>query len=315
MSIKQCVNCPGAVDHSTAECPVMRAKLMPCPFCGKEPAPYHKGVGCVTTGCIINGLHLDYDKWQQRASLPVGVPDEVLVELLHTAKKHLELHAQEASHPGQYKLINRIDAALNAAPAAPTVKAELVPTPEFVWVRLLAALAGDNGCPFTASTDDYREAKPALMDLIGAGFFRDDAGSLDGDIWTVAAGEQGEAAARFASCSDAYAVLSGVLNRVFDRPEEAPTVKAEQAQCSCVYATSENTPSVRKGYEVGGYLKEECQACAGSSAQQSAGERVSVDSGELSEALGRVSAGLETELAAINQLRTLLANHKTGETP
>lgn len=110
--------------------------------------------------------------------------------------------------------------------AVTAVKAEQVPTPEFVWVRLLEALHGDNGGAFTASTDDYREAKPALVQLIAAGFFRDDADSLDGDIWAVAAGEQGEAAARFASCPDAYAVLSDVLNRVFDRPDEAPSLPA-----------------------------------------------------------------------------------------
>lgn len=52
----------------------MDAELLPCPFCNKKPAPYHKGVGCVTSGCILNGLHLDYDKWQARASLPVSVP-------------------------------------------------------------------------------------------------------------------------------------------------------------------------------------------------------------------------------------------------
>lgn len=49
------------------------------------------------------------------------------------------------------------------------------------------------------------------------------------------------------------------------------------------------------------------------SAQQFAPERVSVDNGELSDALGRVFAGLETELAAINQLRVLLASNGRGE--
>ena len=126
--------------------------------------------------------------------------------------------------PGAYRKFYAI--AVDSSPAAPTVKAEQVPTPEFVWVRLLEALAGDNGCPFTASTDDYREAKPALVQLIAAGLFRDDADSLDGDIWTIAAGEQSEAAARFASCADAYAVLSDVLNRVFERPDEAPSLPA-----------------------------------------------------------------------------------------
>lgn len=32
-------------------------------------------------------------------------------------------------------------------------------------------------------------------------------------------------------------------------------------KCQCVYATSENTGSVRKGYEMGGYVKEFCAAC------------------------------------------------------
>lgn len=36
---------------------------------------------------------------------------------------------------------------------------------------------------------------------------------------------------------------------------------ASAARCACVYATSANTESVRKGYEMGGYLKEECSAC------------------------------------------------------
>lgn len=31
--------------------------------------------------------------------------------------------------------------------------------------------------------------------------------------------------------------------------------------CTCVYATSKNTESVRKGYEMGGYIKQECAAC------------------------------------------------------
>ena len=31
--------------------------------------------------------------------------------------------------------------------------------------------------------------------------------------------------------------------------------------CKCVYATAANTPSVRSGHEMGGYLKEECDEC------------------------------------------------------
>lgn len=39
---------------------------------------------------------------------------------------------------------------------------------------------------------------------------------------------------------------------------------SEELKCTCVYATSANTESVRKGYEMGGYLKAECEACKSS---------------------------------------------------
>lgn len=39
--------------------------------------------------------------------------------------------------------------------------------------------------------------------------------------------------------------------------KSAPTPSA----CTCVYATAANTESVRKGYVMGGYVKEECAAC------------------------------------------------------
>jgi hypothetical protein len=157
------------------------------------------------------------------SGLPMGAPDgympipttEQLADALENVRSYHDMSAELIAPELLANLL-----------AATTVKAEQAPTPEFVWVRLLEALAGDNGCPFTASTDDYREAKPALVQLIAAGFFRDDADSLDGDIWTIAAGEQSEAAARFASCADAYAVLSDVLNRVFERPDEAPSLPA-----------------------------------------------------------------------------------------
>lgn len=45
---------------------------------------------------------------------------------------------------------------------------------------------------------------------------------------------------------------SGPPDEDFDDSEEP---------CSCVYATSENTESVRKGFEMGGYLKVECDYC------------------------------------------------------
>ncbi|BCP56230.1 hypothetical protein K32_48470 [Kaistia sp. 32K] len=111
---------------------------------------------------------------------------------------------------------------------ASVADAEPAPTPEFVWVRLLEAMHGDNGAAFTASTDDYREASGPLADLIAAGFFRGDADSLDGDIWMAASGEETEAAVRFERCADAYAALSAVLNRVFERDDQAYDRNAER---------------------------------------------------------------------------------------
>ncbi len=35
----------------------------------------------------------------------------------------------------------------------------------------------------------------------------------------------------------------------------------DAVKCTCVYATSDNTPAVRSGHEMGGYLKEECLYC------------------------------------------------------
>lgn len=41
--------------------------------------------------------------------------------------------------------------------------------------------------------------------------------------------------------------------------------------CTCVYATAANTPSVRDGVEMGGYLKEECAACKAKYPEQAEG--------------------------------------------
>ena len=38
-------------------------------------------------------------------------------------------------------------------------------------------------------------------------------------------------------------------------------------KCTCVYATAKNTDSVRKGFEMGGYLKHECDACKAANEQ------------------------------------------------
>lgn len=167
--LKECVNCPGAVDHSTAECPL-------------------------------------------RASLPVGVPDGWKLVPVEPTPEMVSA-AEEAHMPfGDMDIALRM--AILSAPAAQPAAV----TPEFVWLRLLEAMSCDNGCAFTSSTDDYREAKPAIIALIAAGFFASNYDDLDGDIWMVAAGEQGEASARFEGHASAYVMLSNVLNRVFEQP-------------------------------------------------------------------------------------------------
>jgi hypothetical protein len=49
---------------------------------------------------------------------------------------------------------------------------------------------------------------------------------------------------------------------------------SKQQACTCVYATSDNTDSVRKGYEMGGYLKQECDACKAAATTASTGPKV-----------------------------------------
>lgn len=52
--------------------------------------------------------------------------------------------------------------------------------------------------------------------------------------------------------------------------------------CKCVYATAENTPSVRTGHEMGGYLKEECDECKGMGKISTADQiRARIESGKL----------------------------------
>lgn len=74
-------------------------------------------------------------------------------------------------------------------------------------------------------------------------------------------------------------LVSGRVWEIFEKSDhdkiveaDLQSVKVETARkylerisedvCRCVYATAKNTPSVRKGYGMGGYLKSECAACA-----------------------------------------------------
>jgi hypothetical protein len=84
---QQCVNCPGAEDHSTAQCPLVSeqnkdAELLPCPHCngGAEMRLYDGDyfVQCVecfaSTAADYQTEQAAAEKWNRR-SLPVGVPD------------------------------------------------------------------------------------------------------------------------------------------------------------------------------------------------------------------------------------------------
>lgn len=46
--------------------------LLPCPFCGAEPAPFWNGVGCVTAKCAMDGLHISIEAWNRRATQPAA---------------------------------------------------------------------------------------------------------------------------------------------------------------------------------------------------------------------------------------------------
>lgn len=97
------------------------------------------------------------------------------------------------------------------------------PSPEWVWVQLLDALHADNGGPFTASTQDFREARPAIAAMINiGGYFRNSNFGLGGDIWEAAAGEEGEAIERFSGRAEDYAKLSKILNRIFEHGCDSP---------------------------------------------------------------------------------------------
>lgn len=157
---KQCVNCPGAVDHTTAECPVVRGQskieLLPCQCGGK--AEFHSGDGCDGCHyihCPACGAMTDYsDKvdpsnscetldqlrelcasmWNRRASLPVGVPDGW--RPIDTAPKDRLLMLWDGEHTvgcwcedwGKWNpcLSDKQPTFWMELPAAPTVKAEQV---------------------------------------------------------------------------------------------------------------------------------------------------------------------------------------------
>lgn len=55
-----------------------KTDLLPCPFCGNEPAPYWSNLGCVTHGCPMQGLHITHEAWNRRAALAAPVQGDGL---------------------------------------------------------------------------------------------------------------------------------------------------------------------------------------------------------------------------------------------
>lgn len=91
-----------------------------------------------------------------------------------------------------------------------------------VFLALIATMESDNGCNFTITQADVDDAVPHIQLMMRAGHFTGDLVAaqvdLDSDVWMAAGGEESEAQERFSQCQAAYAVVSDVLNRIFDRP-------------------------------------------------------------------------------------------------
>ncbi|MFV3388054.1 hypothetical protein ACNFCJ_21985, partial [Pseudomonas sp. NY15364] len=141
---QQCVNCPGAEDHSTAQCPLVSeqskidAERAAFEFAANQK--FYGGLAAVgDTWSEDRGMYVDpahhmaWWAWQQRTSLPVGVPDGYrwhLVPKEDTDAFNAACSAANDAHLGGVGpcgvFIAGYRAMLAAAPAAPTVKAEQV---------------------------------------------------------------------------------------------------------------------------------------------------------------------------------------------
>lgn len=91
-----------------------------------------------------------------------------------------------------------------------------------VFRAIIAAMCADNCAHFLVTQADANDALPHIRLLIDAGYFAEDPAmaqrDLDSDVWIAAAGEETEAQEYFSRLPAAYAALSDVLNRIFDRP-------------------------------------------------------------------------------------------------
>lgn len=91
-----------------------------------------------------------------------------------------------------------------------------------VFAALIKTMESDNCCNFSPIQADIDDAVPHIGLMMDVGYFAGDLAAaqldLDSDVWMAAGGEDTEAAEHFSRCPAAYAVVSDVLNRVFDRP-------------------------------------------------------------------------------------------------
>lgn len=101
---------------------------------------------------------------------------------------------------------------------------------EDVFHAIVGAMCTDNCAHFQVTQADVDDAVPHIHLLIEAGYFTADPAvaenDLDSDVWIAAAGEETEAQEYFSRLPAAYAVLSEVLNRIFDRPLSGPRSEA-----------------------------------------------------------------------------------------
>lgn len=75
----------------------MSNQLLPCPFCGAEPAPFWNGVGCVTAKCAMAGLHISIEAWNRRAAQPAaGEPVAEFFVDFDTLRKALSIYGLAA---------------------------------------------------------------------------------------------------------------------------------------------------------------------------------------------------------------------------
>lgn len=202
--------------------------------------------------------------WLARASLRVGVPDGYMP--IPTARQIEEALENVGSFHDMSAELIAPDLLANLLSAAPTVKAEQVPS-SAEWVD------------------------PVALSSCGPAY---DAGWRDGVAEAKRLNERSEDEAPSLPAAGSAVEEVEVVGYRFFHVDHGYIFRRTH-----IY---EGNPSLEAHSLM--TVAQHKRIVAALSAQQAGA--VSVGSGELSDALGRVSAGLEAELAAINQLRALL---------